>query len=59
MNVITVGNPNAQEGVLAINVLMSFDSAEEHRFLLVTQLVTQLSLKLTYLQCTSAPNFMA
>ena len=30
MDIITVGNANAQEGVLAIKVLMSFDSAEEH-----------------------------
>ena len=34
MNVITVGSANAQEAVLAINVLMSFGSAEEHLSLL-------------------------
>ena len=36
MDVITimVGNANAQEAVLAIKVLMSFDSAEEHLSLL-------------------------
>ena len=34
MNVITVGNANAQEAILAINVRLSFDSAEEHRSLL-------------------------
>ena len=29
MDIITVGNANAQEAVLAINVLMSVDSAED------------------------------
>ena len=52
MDVITVCNTNAQEAVLAIKVLMSFDSAEE-------QLFSQLSLKFTYFQCTLAPNFKA
>ena len=53
-----MGNANAQESVLALNGLKSFDSAKEHLLLslLVTQLVTQLSVKLTYLQCTLAPN---
>ena len=49
-----MGSANAQEAVLAINVRMSSDSAEEH-----CSFVTQLSLKLTYLQCTLAPNFKA
>ena len=54
MNVIMVGSANTQEAVLAINVLMTFDSTKDHRLLLM-----QLLLKLTYLQCRLAPNFMA
>ena len=38
MDVITVGNANPQEAVLAIKILLNFDSAKE--------LITQLSLKL-------------
>ena len=44
--VITVGNANAQEAVLAIKVLMSFNSAEKHHSSLLSFL--------TYLQCTLA-----
>ena len=52
MDVITVGNVNAQEAVLAIKVLTSFGSAKEHsRYSAFT--------KCTYLQCTLDPNFKA